>query len=144
MEYPKITKKPLEQHAAKPNLQDYPEAIKGWSWDRVSSELDWFDKEHLNIAHVAIDTHLKADRRNKKALIWESKKGETEEYTFLDLSRLSNKFANVLVNEMGVKKGDRVFFFLERVPEIYIAILGTLKAGGVIGPLFSAFGPDAV
>jgi acetyl-CoA synthetase len=144
MEYPIITKRPLEQHAVKPNLKDYPEAIKGWSWDKVSDELDWFDKEHLNIAHVAIDTHLKTNRRNKKALIWESKKGEGEEYTFLDLSQQSNKFANVLVSEMGVKKGDRVFFFLERVPEIYIAILGTLKAGGVIGPLFSAFGPDAV
>jgi len=144
MEYQKITKKPLEQHAVKPNLKDYPEAIKEWSWDQVSWELDWFDKDHLNIAHVAIDAHLKTNRRNKKALIWESKKGEGEEYTFLELSRLSNKFANALVNEMGVQKGDRVFFFLERVPEIYIAILGTLKAGGVIGPLFSAFGPDAV
>ena len=144
MEYPRITKKPLEQQTVKPNLTDYPGAVNGWRWDKVSSELDWFDGEHLNIAHVAIDTHVSANRRNKKALIWESKKGEGEEYTFLDLSRLSNKFANVLVNEMGVKKGDRVFFFLERVPEIYIAILGTLKAGGVIGPLFSAFGPDAV
>jgi acetyl-CoA synthetase len=57
---------------------------------------------------------------------------------------LSNKFANVLTQELGIKKGDRVFFFLERVPEIYIGILGTLKAGGIIGPLFSAFGPDAV
>jgi acetyl-CoA synthetase len=87
---------------------------------------------------------LKTDRRNKKALIWESKKGEVEEYTFSDLSRLSNKFANVLVKELGVQKGDRIFFFLERVPEIFIGILGTLKAGGIIGPLFSAFGPDAV
>jgi acetyl-CoA synthetase len=93
---------------------------------------------------VAIDSHLKTERRNKKALIWESKKGEVEEYTFLELSRLSNKFANVLVKELGVQKGDRVFFFLERVPEIFIGILGTLKAGGVIGPLFSAFGPNAV
>jgi acetyl-CoA synthetase len=144
MEYPKITKKPLEQHTVKPNLQDYPKAVKEFSWDKVSRELDWFDREHINIAHVAIDAHLKTNRRNKKALIWESKKGEGEEYTYLELSQLSNKFANVLVNQMGVKKGDRVFFFLERVPEIYIAILGTLKAGGVIGPLFSAFGPDAV
>jgi acetyl-CoA synthetase len=60
------------------------------------------------------------------------------------MSRLSNKFANVLVKKLGIQKGDRVFFFLERVPEIYIGILGTLKAGCVIGPLFSAFGPDAV
>ena len=144
MEYPKITKMPLEQYAVKPNLQDYLKLVEQFSWDKVSSELDWFDREHINIAHVAIDSHLKTNRRNKKALIWESKRGEGEEYTFQDLSQLSNKFANVLVKEFGVQKGDRVFFFLERVPEIYIGILGTLKAGGVIGPLFSAFGPDAV
>ncbi|MDP2969889.1 MAG: acetate--CoA ligase [Deltaproteobacteria bacterium] len=144
MEYPKIIKMPLEQYAVKPNLQDYFKMVKEFSGDKVSLELDWFDSEHINIAHVAIDSHLKTDRRNKKALIWESKKGEGEEYTFQDLSRLSNKFANVLVKDLGVQKGDRVFFFLERVPEIYIGILGTLKAGGVIGPLFSAFGPDAV
>ena len=144
MKYPTITKDAFEQHAVKPNIQDYHKMYKEFSWDKISNDLDWFDKEHINIAHIAIDAHLKTDRRNKKALVWESKKGKVEEYTFLDLSRLSNKFANVLVKELGVHKGDRVFFFLERVPEIFIAILGTLKAGAVIGPLFSAFGPDAV
>ena len=144
MEYPKITKIPFEQYLVKPNLRDYRMMCEEFSWDKVSRELDWSDREHINIAHVAIDSHLKTDRRDKKALIWESKKGEEEDYTFLDLSRLSNKFANVLVKELGVRKGDRVFFFLERVPELFIGILGTLKAGGVIGPLFSAFGPDAV
>jgi len=144
MEYPRITKKPCDQFAIKPNLRDYPKMVEEFSWDKVSPELDWFDHEHINIAHVAIDSHLKTNRRNKKALIWEGKRGEEEEYTFQDLSRLSNKFANVLVKKLGIRKGDRVFFFLERVPEIYIGILGTLKAGCVIGPLFSAFGPDAV
>ena len=144
MKYSTITKESFERHAVKPNLQDYHTMYKEFSWDNVSSELSWFDREHINIAHVAIDAHLETDRRNKKALVWESKKGEMEEYTFLDLSRLSNKFANVLVKELGVQPGDRVFFFLERVPEIFITILGTLKAGAIIGPLFSAFGPDAV
>jgi acetyl-CoA synthetase len=144
MEYPRITKNPFDQYSVKPNLKDYPKMYEEFSWDKVSLELDWFDSEHINIAHVAIDSHLKTSRRNKKALIWESKRGEGEEYTFQDLSRLSNKFANVLVKKLGIQKGDRVFFFLERVPEIYIGILGTLKAGCVIGPLFSAFGPDAV
>lgn len=144
MGYPMIAKKPLEQYAVKPNLNDYQNIREKFSWDKIAMELDWFDNEHINIAHVTIDSHLNTDRRNKKALIWEGKKGEFEEYTFSDLSRLSNKFANVLTQELGIKKGDRVFFFLERVPEIYIGILGTFKAGGVIGPLFSAFGPDAV
>jgi len=144
MEYPRIVKEPCEQFAVRPNLQDYPRMCAEFRWDKTAQELDWFDKEHINIAHVAVDSHLKTDRKNRKALVWESKKGESEEYTFYDLSRLSNRFANVLVEELGVRKGDRVFFFLERVPEIFIGILGALKAGAVIGPLFSAFGPDAV
>jgi acetyl-CoA synthetase len=45
---------------------------------------------------------------------------------------------------LGVKKGDRVFTYMDRIPEIFICLLGALKVGGVIGPLFSAFGPDAV
>ncbi|UCE52808.1 MAG: acetate--CoA ligase [Desulfobacterales bacterium] len=143
MEYPRITKSALEDFSVKPNLQDYQKIYENFSWDKLAQELDWFDSEHINIAHVAIDAHLKTDRKNKKAMIWEGKKGDVEEYTFSDLSQLSNKFANVLVNKLGIQKGDRVFFFLERIPEIYIGILGALKAGGVIGPLFSAFGPDA-
>ncbi|MBI2858809.1 MAG: acetate--CoA ligase [Chloroflexi bacterium] len=144
MDYPKIVKGPLQSFRVKPNLSDYRRMRENFRWEDISSELDWFDKDHINIGHIAVDAHLKTDRRNKKALIWESQKGEVEEYTFADLARLSNKFANVLVNEAGVRRGDRVFFFLERIPEIFIGILGTLKAGAVIGPLFSAFGPDAV
>jgi acetyl-CoA synthetase len=144
MEYHRIVKKPLNQFDVAPNLQDYQKMREEFSWDEIARELDWFDGDHINIGHVTIDAHLKTGRRDKKALIWESKKGDVEEYTFGDLSRLSNKFANVLVNELEIRKGDRVFFFLERVPEIYIGILGALKAGAVIGPLFSAFGPDAV
>ncbi len=144
MEHPTIIKNLSKQDAAGHNLNNYEEICGDFSWDKISQKIDWFDKEHINIAHVAIDAHLETDRKNKKAMIWESKKGEVEEYTFADMASLTNKFANVLVNETGIAKGDRVFFFLERVPEIYISILGTLKAGGVIGPLFSAFGPEAV
>jgi acetyl-CoA synthetase len=144
MEHPRIIKGPANQQKVSPNLLDYAEMCRRFSWNHISKELDWFDATHINIAHIAVDAHLKTDRRNKKALIWEDRKGETEEFTFADLARLSNRFANVLVQETGIEKGDRVFFFLERVPEIFIGILGTLKAGGVIGPLFSAFGPDAV
>ena len=144
MEYPLISKKRLEKFELKPNLQNYQKTYDSFSWNTLAQELDWFDGEHINIAHVAIDSHLKTDRKNNKALIWESKKGDVEEYTFSELSKLSNRFANVLIHKLGIQKGDRVFFFLERVPEIYIGIIGTLKAGAVIGPLFSAFGPDAV
>jgi acetyl-CoA synthetase len=144
LDYPRIVKGPREEFLVRPNLSDYQKLRDEFKWEDLSAELDWFDADHINIAHIAVDTHLKTDRRDKKALIWESQKGEVEEYTFADLSRLSNKFANVLIKEIGVNKGDRIFFFMDRIPEIFIGILGALKAGAVIGPLFSAFGPDAV
>jgi len=144
MDYPTIVKGPLESFPVMPNLSDYQKMRQDFRWENLSPELDWFDSEHINIGHIAVDAHLKTERRDKKALIWESQRGEVEEYTFADLALLSNKFANVLVKELGIQKGDRVFFLLERIPEMFIAILGTLKAGAVIGPLFSAFGPDAV
>ncbi|MFC1967934.1 acetate--CoA ligase [Chloroflexota bacterium] len=144
MDYPKIIKGPLESFSVKPNLSDYRKMREDFRWEDISSELDWFDNDHINIGYIAVDTHLKTDRRDKKALIWESQKGDVEDYTFADLAYLSNKFANVLVKEVDIQKGDRIFFFLERIPEIFIGILGALKAGAIIGPLFSAFGPAAV
>ena len=43
-----------------------------------------------------------------------------------------------------MQRADRVFIFMDRIPELYFAAMGILKAGGVIAPLFSAFGPDPV
>lgn len=143
MDHDVITKKPVEEFVVTPNLTEYEKTRDHFEWSSISSELPWFDDEHINIGHVAIDAHVAAGRADTAALVWESKKGETKTYSYADMARLSNRFANVLVGTLGLKKGDRVFFFLERIPELYIAILGTLKAGGVIGPLFSAFGPDA-
>ena len=37
-----------------------------------------------------------------------------------------------------------MFSLLGRVPELYIAALGTLRNGSVFSPLFSAFGPEPV
>ena len=80
---------------------------------------------------------------NRDALIWVSTTGQEERYSFRQLSEESNRFANVLT-ELGIKKGDRVFLFLERIPELYIAMFGALKIGAIVGPLFSAFGPEAI
>ena len=144
MNYPVITKQSLSTFPVQPNMQNYESLCRDFSWESVSRELAWFDSEHINIAHAVIDAHLDKGLADKPALIWEGMKGEEELYTFADLARLSSRFAQVLAGDLGVQKGDRVFFFLERVPEIFIGILGALKAGAVIGPLFSAFGPDAV
>jgi acetyl-CoA synthetase len=61
----------------------------------------------------------------------------------MELSLLSNRVANVL-RQLGVRKGDRVFIFLPRRPELHLTFLGALKTGAVAGTLFAAFGPKAI
>ena len=68
---------------------------------------------------------------------------EEESYTYSDLKLQSDKFGAVIRN-LGLIRGDKVFIFMDRLPELYIAALGVLKAGGIIAPLFSAFGPEPV
>ena len=143
MEYPAIAKPAVDQMPVRPNLVDVEAAREGFRWESVYDELDWLPGGHLNKAHECIDRHCQGPRADKAALIWEGKNGEEESYTFAELRDRSNQFANVLEG-LGVGKGDRVFLFMERVPELYFALFGALKVGAVVGPLFSAFGADPV
>ncbi|HEX5370142.1 MAG TPA: AMP-binding protein, partial [Dehalococcoidia bacterium] len=150
MPFETIQKPPVASMAVRPNIYDYEAQRASFSWDELAKELDGLPgpstgsgRAGLNLAYEAIDRHLKTSRRTKPAILWEGKGGERETYTFEDMAKLSNKWRNALAS-LGVKKGDRVFVFLDRIPELYAAVFGTLKAGCVIGPLFSAFGPDAV
>ena len=126
-----------------PNLADYDATRASFDWDEVEKEIDFLPGGGLNLAYEAIDRHVAHGNGAKPAMLWEGKNGEKETYTYDDMRRETNKFANVL-GSLGVEKGTRVFTFMERVPEIYFTVFGTLKAGCVIGPLFSAFGPDPV
>ena len=77
------------------------------------------------------------------ALRWLSKDGAPCDFTYADLRDETNRFANVL-KSLGVGKGDPVAVLAGRIPELYIAALGTLKNGSVFTPLFSAFGPEPI
>jgi acetyl-CoA synthetase len=102
-----------------------------------------FSGNKINAAYYAIDKNAQNHRKNKIALYWQDENNTKLKYTFLELSLLSNRFANYL-KTLGVEKSDRVFFFLPRVPELYYGFLGTLKTGAIAGTMFSAFGPQAL
>ena len=126
------------------NLQDYDAARATFSWGAARRELDGLPGNRgLNIAHEAVDRHAAGALRDKRALRWLGRNGEVRDFTFLDLAHLTSRFANVL-RGLGVGRGDRVYSLLGRVPELYVAALGTLKAGSVFCPLFSAFGREPV
>lgn len=125
-----------------PNLEDYEKEYKGFNEKKFLENVEFFDDGKINAVHNAIDKHLKTRNKDKVALYW--KGGEDKkQFTFGDISDLSNKVANMLVS-LGIKKQDRVFIFLPRIPELYISFLGILKTGAIAGTLFEAFGPGAL
>ena len=125
------------------NVHDYQRTRDGFSWNDAQRQLAGLPDGHLNIAHEAIDRHVAAGHGDQIALRWIAKSGKRTDYTYAEMARLTNRFANVL-REQGLSKGDRVYALLGRVPDLYIAALGTLKAGCVFCPLFSAFGPEPI
>jgi len=141
--YETIRKPALAEFRKRPNLAKWEEARASFSWESIEKECAGLPGGGLNKAHECIDRHVAEGRGSKPALIWESKEGKVETFTFADLKRETDRIAAAL-RGLGVRKGDRVFVFLERVPELYFTVFGALKAGAVAGPLFSAFGPEAV
>ncbi len=124
------------------NMKDYDALYAQFTWEDAAKELGLPRANGVNKASICIDGHA-PEVMKRTALIWNSANGQEERYTFTDLKQKTNQFANVL-NELDVQKGDRVFVYLERIPEIYITLFGALKVGAVVGPLFSAFGPEAI
>ena len=141
--FPTIPKPPIDEFVVRPNL-DYSRDRCRYDLQSLIDELDWLPGGHLNAAHEAIDRHATDPAtRDKTALIWEGRNGEREDYTFAQMKRESDKFANVL-RSLGIGKGDHVFIILERVPELYFAFFGILKVGGIAGPLPYATDPQQV
>ncbi len=128
-----------------PNLVDVEEARRTFSWDAVRDELDELPGGRgLNIAHVAVDRHAaKPETAHKIAIRCIRKDGSNRDLDYATLKDQTNRFANAL-RSLGVGSGDRVFVLASRVPELYIACLGTLKNLSVFCPLFSAFGPEPI
>jgi acetyl-CoA synthetase len=125
------------------NLADYNEKYKHFDWKEAEKEFTWAETGKVNMAYEAIDRHAEGFRKNKVALYY-SDDSRNEKYTFKDLKDLTNKAGNVLKEYGRVEKGDRVFIFMPRSPELYFALLGAVKLGAIVGPLFEAFMEGAV
>ncbi len=125
-----------------PNLVDYDAACAAFSWKDARALLDWLPEGRgLNIAHEAVDRHARGLARHRTAIRWLPKSGPPVDFSFARLSEESSRFANAL-EALGIVPGDRVFALCGRIPELYVACLGALKARAIFCPLFSAFGPD--
>lgn len=117
-------------------------------YERTLDESDspffrWFTGGKINIAHNALDRHIKSWRKNKLALIWEGEDGEQRTFSYFKLWKEVNRFANIL-KSMGVRKGDTVTIYMGRVPELPIAMLATAKIGAIHSVVYGGFSARAL
>ena len=161
--------RPLPQLVIEANVnpQEYDAAVKSADedylayWEDAARELDWFRKWNsvlddsnppfyrwfpgakCNIVYNALDRHITTANKNKLALIWEGEPGDTQKFTYYELYRAVNRFANAL-RSLGIKKGDRVIIYMSPLPETIIAMLAVAKIGAVHCMVFAGFSAKAL
>lgn len=96
-----------------------------------------------NLGHICTAQQREIGLSDKVAMRWISSAQECTNYTFAELDRESNRFANAL-NSLGIEAGDVFFTFLPKMPEQFFTFLGMLKQRVIAGTLFSNFGEDAL
>lgn len=140
-QFPAIHKSQAEKDAAA--VADTAEARAAFSWDDARARLAGLPGGGLNIAHEAVDRHVVEDRGSHIAIRWLGHDGQRQDISYQQLAEDAARFTNVL-QAHGAKPGDRVFALMGRVPALYAAALGTLKAGLTFTPMFAAFGPEPI
>jgi acetyl-CoA synthetase len=127
----------------RPNLPDAATRAR-FTWTAAREALDGLPGGRgLNIAHECVDRHANGPLRDHVALRYHRRHGPPRSVTYADLRDETNRFATMLT-DLGVAPGERVFMLLGRVPELHVAVLGTLKRRAVACTLFSAFGPEPI
>ncbi|MCX8227684.1 MAG: acetate--CoA ligase, partial [Sulfitobacter sp.] len=71
------------------NMQDYQQIFDSFSWREAETLLDGLPDGHLNIAHEAIDRHVKDGHGDQIAMRWIAKSGDRTDFTYGELSRLT-------------------------------------------------------
>ncbi len=154
-------KKFMDKHGIK-DLDDLLKRAEDqdWYWSEMAKELEWFKPWErvlewnlpfakwfiggkINIAHNALDRHIKTNRKDKVAYIFEGEPGEIERWTYYDLYQEVNRLANAL-KRLGVTKGDRVTIYLPMIPQLPIAMLACAKIGAIHSVVFSGFSAMAL
>ncbi len=136
-------RKDLRALPVPPNMPDLDAARADFSWDDARAALEGLPAGALNIAHEAVARHARGPRAAHTALRWLGAEGEVRDLSYRDLDAAASRFAHVL-RDAGLVRGDRLFVLAPRVPALHVAVLGALKAGLVVCPLYPAFGPEPI
>ena len=118
--------------------------VKNTSFAPGNIDIKWFEDGTLNVSANCIDRHLET-RGDQTAIIWEpdSPDEEAKHITYKELHVSVCRMANIL-EDMGVRKGDRVVIYLPMIPEAAYAMLACARIGAIHSIVFAGFSPDAL
>ncbi len=139
MPAPDLADKPEDKHA--PDESDYEGLIyKNFVRETVDENgclenIDFVIPQNFNFGYDVVDA-LARKCPDKRCLLWLSSAKEEKDFTFRDISLLSNRTANMFTS-MGIGKGDRVMLVLKRHYQFWIAIIALHKIGAVAIPATS-------
>lgn len=88
--------------------------------------------ENFNFGYDIIDKYAEMEP-DRRALLWVDLEGNEKMLTYGDLSRLSNRAANMFL-KAGIKKGDCVMLMLKRHYQFWYALIGLIKIGAIAVP----------
>ena len=119
-------------------------------WDKVMDcdmrkpDIQWFTGGEMNITENCLDRHL-ADKADQTAILWEpnNPKDAAVHYTYQELYNEVCKFGNAL-RANGIKKGDRVCFYMPMVAELAIGVLACARIGAIHSVVFAGFSATAL
>jgi acetyl-CoA synthetase len=99
----------------------------------------WFIGGKLNITVNCLDRHL-ATIGDQTAILWEPNDPDqpVRKLSYTELHASVCQFANGL-RAQGIKKGDRVCFYMPMVPELVIGILACARIGAIHSVVFAGF-----
>jgi acetyl-CoA synthetase len=130
-------------------------------WDDMAKELHWFEPWHttftwtqkpffkwfdggkINIVYNCLDRHMQTPTRSKVAFYWEGDAGATRTITYEEMYVMTNRLAKGL-QDLGVKKGDRVAIYMPMIPELVAAVLATTRLGAAHMVVFGGFAASAL
>ena len=111
--------------------------------DTEAPHFKWFEGGKLNASYLCLDRHL-PKRAEQAAIIWEGEEGESRTLTYAQLHEEVCRFANILTQNFGVHKGDRVVIYMPMIPEAYVAMLACARIGAPHVVVFAGFSADVL
>ena len=114
----------------------------GKTYNDVYNQFNWDIPDRLNMAEQTCERHARVNP-DQVGLIVAHTDGSQQEYTWSELSRLSNQMAN-LITDQGLERGDRFGILLSQSVEAALSHLACWKMGAISIPLFSLFGEEAL